>query len=205
MTRDIQSITDVFDAIDPPLWVVTAASRGLRGGLIATFVSKASIVPELPRVLVGLSVRHFTTELVEASGVFALHLLRHDQFEWVERFGLTSGRTLDKFVGCSLVDSFDGPPLLLEAPARLVCRVEGKLDTGDRSIYLAAVESGTIAASGPSVEPLTMRRAAQHLSPETLQRLREQIHEDAKHDSESILAWRTNLNAQPISKEGRIS
>ena len=51
----------------------TAGAGADRGGLIATFVSQASIVPDLPRVLVGLGKRHHTRGLVEASGAFGLH------------------------------------------------------------------------------------------------------------------------------------
>ena len=39
----------LFRRLDREIWVVTARAGEGRGGLIATFVSQASIVPELPR------------------------------------------------------------------------------------------------------------------------------------------------------------
>src|SRR5436190_14102635 len=89
----------LFAQVDRQLWLVTAAAGGRRGGLIATFVSEASIVPDLPRVLVGLARQHHTWELVEAGGAFALHLLSAEQLDLVYRFGLTSGRGADKLAG----------------------------------------------------------------------------------------------------------
>src|SRR4051794_28161309 len=84
----IGAATELLRRLDRELWLVTAGSGGRRGGLIATFVSQASIVPEMPRMIVGLAQQHHTRELVEASGAFALHLLGEDQVEWVWRFGL---------------------------------------------------------------------------------------------------------------------
>src|SRR5262245_57890902 len=92
----------LFAWLDREIWLVTAQVGARRGGLIATFVSQASIVPEMPRMLVGLGKQHFTWELVEASNSFALHLLGEAQMELVWRFGLRSGRELDKFAGLSV-------------------------------------------------------------------------------------------------------
>ncbi len=54
----------LFARTDRELWLLTAAAGGRRGGLIATFVSQASIVPDLPRVVVGLAKQHHTWQLV---------------------------------------------------------------------------------------------------------------------------------------------
>ncbi len=46
---DAAQISKVYAQLDPPLWLVTAADGGRRGGLIATTVTQASIVGEMPR------------------------------------------------------------------------------------------------------------------------------------------------------------
>src|SRR5215831_15768169 len=99
MAVDPAAIANVFAQLDRELWLLTAAAGDRRGGLIATFVSQASIVPEMPRVLVGLARQHHTWGLVEAAGAFALHLLAEDQLDRVWRFGLESGRDGDKLAG----------------------------------------------------------------------------------------------------------
>ena len=65
----------LFRRLDPEIWVVTARDGARQGGLIATFVSQASIVPELPRMILGIARQHHTWALIEASGAFALHLI----------------------------------------------------------------------------------------------------------------------------------
>jgi flavin reductase (DIM6/NTAB) family NADH-FMN oxidoreductase RutF len=154
---DPAAIANVFAQLDRELWLVTAAAGNRRGGLIATFVNQASIVPEMPRVVVGLAHQHHTWGLVEAAGAFALHLLAEDQLDRVWRFGLESGRDGDKLAGLPLRVGVTGAPLLTDAPAFLECRVEARWDSGDRTLYLAGVVDGAVAQAGPV---LTMRRAA---------------------------------------------
>src|SRR5260370_30940472 len=96
---DVSAVASLFARFDREIWLLTSQADGRRGGLIATFVNQASIVPEMPRVLVGLAKQHYTWELVQASGVFALHLLGQRHLDWVYCFGLSSGRQGDKFAG----------------------------------------------------------------------------------------------------------
>src|SRR5688572_20567317 len=102
----------LFARTDRELWLLTAAAGGRRGGLIATFVSQAALVPELPRVLVGLAKHHHTRGLVEAGNAFALHLLGEEHLEWVWRFGLRSGRDVDKLEGIAATAGATGSPIL---------------------------------------------------------------------------------------------
>src|SRR4051794_9615620 len=136
---DSAAASELFRRLDRELWVVTAGSGERRGGLIAAVVNQAAIVPHLPRVLVGLAKRHYTWELVEAGGAFGLHLLAEEHLDWVWRFGLHSGRDRDKLAGLSTRPGASGAPLLTDALAWLDCRVESRLDTGDRTVYLAEV------------------------------------------------------------------
>jgi hypothetical protein len=52
---DDTRISKVYAQLDPPLWLVTAAAGGQRGGLIATTVTQASIVAEFPRQLITIA------------------------------------------------------------------------------------------------------------------------------------------------------
>src|SRR5215468_3708886 len=89
----------LFAWLDREVWLVTAQAGGRRGGLIATFVSPASIVVDLPRMTVGIARQHHTWGLIEASGAFGLHLLGPEQLDWVWHFGLSTGRGRDKMDG----------------------------------------------------------------------------------------------------------
>jgi flavin reductase (DIM6/NTAB) family NADH-FMN oxidoreductase RutF len=176
---------------DRELWLVTARSGRRAGGLIATFVNAASIAPELPRVVVGLARSHLTWELVEASGKFALHLIAEDRIDWVWRFGLHSGHEIDKFAGLPWHAGKTGSPLLEGAFGWLDCRVESRMDTGDRTIYLAEV----VAALSPGpVKPLTAKRMLELATPDQLQELKRQRAEDDAKDTEAIRSWRKACN-----------
>ena len=177
----------LFARLDRELWLVTAQAGGRRGGLIATFVSEASIVPDLPRVLVGLARQHHTWGLVEASGAFALHLLGEDRLDWVWRFGLHSGRSADKFDGLEARAATTGSPVLGGAAGWLDCRVEARLDTGDRTIYLAEVVQSEMAHF---TQPLTLKRLMQLAPADRLRELKHQRALDAEADAAAIRAWR---------------
>jgi flavin reductase (DIM6/NTAB) family NADH-FMN oxidoreductase RutF len=177
----------VLARVDPVLWVVTAAAGGRRGALISTFVSEASVVPEIPRVVVGLARQHHTGSLVEESGAFALHLFDDAHVDWVWRFGLTSGRDADKLAGLEAHTAVTGAPILAGAIGWLDCRVEGRLDTGDRTVYLATAEAGELQSTAA---PITVRRMLDLASPEQRRELDRQLARDAQVDREAIFGWR---------------
>jgi hypothetical protein len=52
---DVAQVGKVYAQLDPPLWLVTAADGGRRGGFIATTVAQASIVDVIPRQLITVN------------------------------------------------------------------------------------------------------------------------------------------------------
>ena len=155
--------------------------------MIATFVSHASLAPELPRVLMAVASQHFTWELIEANGAFGLHLIGEEQLDWVWRFGLPSGRDTDKLAGLAIETAVTGSPLLPGALGWLDCRVEARLDTGDRTAYLAEVVAARTIRNS---RPLTLQRLLQLAPVERKQELRALRQRDAAIDAKAILAWR---------------
>jgi len=177
----------VLQALNPEIWLVTTQADGLRGGLVATSVSQASIVPDLPRMLVTLAKHHLTTQLIDLRGAFALHLLAEDQADLAWRFGLASGRDLDKFAGLLCTETGLGNPQPANLPAWLDCRVEGRFDIGDRILFVAEVVDG---ARLDLRAPLTLQRLIARATPEQLQQLRHGKDRDAALDAPLIRAWR---------------
>ena len=171
-------ITDILRLIDREIWLVTADHDGHKGGLIATFISQASIVPEAPRMLIGIAQQHHTWTLIEASRAFTLHLLDESHLDWVWRFGLQSGHVVDKFAGV---------PEPIDAVAWMKCRVETSLDTGDRTIYLAEVVDARVEKPTP---PLTMKRLLELTPPARMRELRDGMVRDAAIDGAAICKWR---------------
>jgi flavin reductase (DIM6/NTAB) family NADH-FMN oxidoreductase RutF len=188
---DLTAASRLVHRFDRELWLVTARAGIRRGGLIATFISPASIVPEMPRMLVGLAKAHHTWELVEQSSAFALHLLGEEHLDWVWRFGLHSGRDGDKLSGMAVRSGSSGSPLLDEARGWLDCRVEARLDTGDRTVYLA----GVLDARLPDARPiLTLGRMMELATGERRGELSEQLRRDAVLDADAIRRWRRSAS-----------
>ncbi len=184
---DVAHIRQVYALLDPPLWLVTAADGDRRGGLIATTVTQASIVAEMPRQLITIGKRHNTNTLIEGSGAFAMHLIDETQLDLVWRFGLQSGRDVDKLAGLSFRTGTTGSPLLPEALAWFDCRVEARMDSGDRTVYLAAVVDGRRERTDP---PLTNRRFFEIAPPDKQEIMSEQYEHDTRLDAASIQRWR---------------
>ena len=139
---------NVFALLDREIWLLTCHVNGRRGGLVATLVSQASIVPDQPRVWVGLSPQHHTTSLVLQARSFLLHLVDENQADLVWKFGTTSGHDTDKFQGTTWEESPRGHPLLSNSLAHMTCQVESFVETGDRIFFCVALSRHVTRAMG---------------------------------------------------------
>ncbi|NCC27615.1 MAG: flavin reductase [Gammaproteobacteria bacterium] len=183
----LTEINAVFHLYDPPLWLVTARHGTRRGGFIATAATRASIVHEIPRMLVAVAKHHHTWGLIEASGAFALHLLAADDIASVRRFGLASGHRVDKLADLPPRRTPAGAPLIEGAMSWMDCRVEARMDIGDRTTYLAEVTAGAVLRRGPLLTVAGLLRDAPEADRAELKRLYAQ---DQETDRAAILAWR---------------
>lgn len=188
MPNNLAEFSELLDdVLDPVLWVVTARFGDEQSGMIATFVQKASVVPDLPRMLAVIAKHHYTWELIENSGSFALQLVGEAQCEWIDRFGLRSGRMSDKFSDLQTMRGTTGSPVLENAILWMECRVEDSLDTGDRTVYLAEVVN---VGTGADDKPLRLRRMLELLSEYQRSELQRTTANDIALDSAAISAWR---------------
>lgn len=180
----------VFRLVERPLWIVTAADGARRGGLLASWVYQASLDPQRPMVLAGLASNHFTAELVEASGCLALHLIGAGQIELAWRFGLGSGREVDKLAGLAWREGQTGAPLLADCLAWLEARVLTTLDSGDRRYVFADVVAGDGAEQG---QPLTDAELFASASEAQRAQLLAQLQADVAAQRPRHDAWRRTL------------
>ena len=148
-TTEAALAQQIFAQLDRPIWVVTSVAGTSRGGLVATWVTQASIDLSHPALMAGLAANHHTRDLVLASGAMAVHLLRPDQLDLVWRFALASGRTSDKLAGLEVVQACSGVPILADCLAWMDCRVITSFDGGDRTYILADVVAAARVSDGP--------------------------------------------------------
>jgi flavin reductase (DIM6/NTAB) family NADH-FMN oxidoreductase RutF len=123
-----------------PVAAVTVSARGEWNGLIVNSAQRASLVPSMPRLSVYVSKPNASHALLMRSGLFAVHLLRRDQFSLIERLGLQSRReNADKMTGLAAVTGETGLPLLEDCVAGFECRVVNAMDAGAATFFLGEV------------------------------------------------------------------
>ena len=186
--------------MDREIWIVTAAADNRRGGLVATWVSQASIDRQRPTVMAGIAPNHFTAELIDASGAFALHLIGQDQDELVWNFAIGSGRDRDKLAGLDTKKGISDSPVLCNCLAWLDCRVVARVDVGDRLLYLADVLAGKVCGDGIALTEQTMLTLANE---EQKQQLAEGRKRDVTLQQPLARQWRERIPAmvQPVSSQ----
>jgi flavin reductase (DIM6/NTAB) family NADH-FMN oxidoreductase RutF len=160
VTADVSQIDAALRLVDREIWIVTAAEGERRGGLLATWVSAASIDAARPVLLVGLAPNHFTTELVQTGKAFGAHLLRADQTELARNFANGSGRDRDKLAGLTVQKRASGAPILTDCLAWFDCRVFARYDAGDRLFFWGDVLAAGRYSSPWSGQLSTLREQA---------------------------------------------
>ncbi|MFD2111770.1 flavin reductase family protein [Thiorhodococcus fuscus] len=188
----LDAISRVFECYDTPLWLVTACDGERRGGLIATSVTRASIVDSLPRMLIVIARQHHTWSLIESSQRCALHLLQGSDLEAIWRFGLPSGHEVDKYAGLDPATTPDANPLYGDAVAWLDGRVEFSADIGDRNLYLLEIVAGGVLRDAPA---LTLKRLLKDAPPGRRDELQRLYARDQAIDAAAIQHWRDTSRA----------
>ncbi len=203
---NFNQIDSALRLIDREVWIITAAHGNRRGGLLATWVSAASIDPQRPILLAGIGPNHYTAELVHSNRAFAAHLLRPDQIELAWNFASGSGRDRDKFAGLAARTSDTASPLLTDCLASFDCRVIHHNNTGDRLFFWADVVGtlrvpsvtdvvGTLrvpsVSSDEAQKPLREHAFIQQLTPDQRQKLLADRNSDIALNRPLHEKWRT--------------
>ncbi|HEX2166195.1 MAG TPA: flavin reductase family protein, partial [Longimicrobiales bacterium] len=132
-----------------PVAAVTTSAAGRRNGQIVNSAQRASLVPHLPRISLYISKTNFSHDLLYASGLFGVHLLRNDQWDVVRALGLRSGRDIeDKFESLETRTGTTGIPMLTDVLAGFECRVVNAMDAGAATFFLGDVVDVRSGASG---------------------------------------------------------
>jgi flavin reductase (DIM6/NTAB) family NADH-FMN oxidoreductase RutF len=140
---DHEAIRRITSRFWGPVCAITAAHGGEAGGQIAVGVLSASILPDMPRVLIEIWQANRTHDLIAASGAFAVHPLAKEHADLVRQLGFRSAHEgAGKLDGLAWAAGETGSPILADAPGFLECRVAGSLDATDMTVFLGAVVAG---------------------------------------------------------------
>jgi len=96
---------------------------------------------------------NYTCELIRKSGVFTLSVLdRSVSFDTIKRFGMQSGRDVDKFEGFDKgMDKGWIPYLKQGANAYISCRVVDSMNLGSHTLFIGEVTDAEILSKEPSL------------------------------------------------------
>ena len=131
----VEAALDSFvDELDYPMFIVTAAAAGRRGGCLIGFAAQCSIDP--PRFMVWLSKKNATFRLAQQTDVLAVHALSADDRALAELFGSHSTDDVDKLAQCAWTEGPGGVPVLTDVRRRFVGRIIDRPDGGDHVGFL---------------------------------------------------------------------
>jgi flavin reductase (DIM6/NTAB) family NADH-FMN oxidoreductase RutF len=170
MSIDLQAAAWTLSGLRPYPVAITTVADGRANGLIALSAGSGSVVPEAPRVVIGLTTFNLTHDMVMESGVFAMHLLAGapeqllgPSLDIIMALGGRSGRDGDKLSGLRTKEGVTGSPILLDALSYVEGRVVGNLVNEENTIFLADVVASERLQDG---KRLTIGEAWGRLPPE---------------------------------------
>lgn len=157
MERHLKGCLPAFFATDKPK-IEEATTRNLSYGLFllttkderdnGCIINTAFQVAGDPlRLAISCQTGNLSRETIERTGQFNLSVLTDDvPFELVRRFGMQTGRTVDKFDGFTTVKrSGNGLYYLTEhANAMFSCVVTQKLPLGTHTLFIAEVKEARV-------------------------------------------------------------
>jgi flavin reductase (DIM6/NTAB) family NADH-FMN oxidoreductase RutF len=124
--------------------IATMQTAERRHGL--TISGFLSISPEPPLVLISVGQELTSDTLLQASGAYAINLLRDDQHELSDRFAGRLG-DVDRFEGLSTHTAATGAPILDDCLAWLDCRIVSSQVVGDHTLYIGEVDAAGVNGS----------------------------------------------------------
>jgi flavin reductase (DIM6/NTAB) family NADH-FMN oxidoreductase RutF len=144
-------VTALFRRLTLGVYVVGVSDGQQRDAFTAAWIMQASFNPLI--LAVSINPSNVSYELLHASGIFSVNVLKQGQLELARRFGTTSGRDRDKFAGVRTRTGRTGAPILEDALAYFECGLQGRTRAGDHELVLGQVVDGKIL--DPRAAPLT--------------------------------------------------
>jgi flavin reductase (DIM6/NTAB) family NADH-FMN oxidoreductase RutF len=143
---------DALSTFSYGVYVITSKMDEKHNGCTVAWVSRVSFAP--PIVAVSLAPERLTHAYIKHSKVFAISVIPESDrgVELGRRFGLVSGRKVDKFANIDVFTDVTGAPILKEAVGYVECNVIFSTEAGDHTIFIGEIISGKVLSD--SIKPL---------------------------------------------------
>lgn len=148
-----KEISEALHKITHGVYVISMKHGTQINAMTAAWVMRASFVP--PLVVAAIGKTRYSHDLIRDGGVFAVNILGRGEIPTGKRFGLATGRKIDKFSGLPYDVKVSGSPILRDAIAWLDCKVAARHDAGDHTLFIGEVMDGGVLKDE---EPLVYKR-----------------------------------------------
>jgi flavin reductase (DIM6/NTAB) family NADH-FMN oxidoreductase RutF len=125
----------------PPVLVSCGGIQGWKPNLI-TIAWAGNICSEPPMLSISVRPERYSHEIIRTTREFVVNVPSLRQARAVDWCGVVSGRDEDKFAVAGLTPSVAlkvGPPIVLECPLNIECRVKQSLELGTHTMFVAEV------------------------------------------------------------------
>ncbi|MCD8123796.1 MAG: flavin reductase [Lachnospiraceae bacterium] len=160
-TANKNDLTALFK-IGYGLYVLTTNDGKKDNGMIVNTVSQVTSSPN--RVAVCINKQNYSYHVVEQTGIMNINCLSVDApFSTFERFGFQSGRTADKFAGCTPLRSDNGLAFLTRyINAFMSLKVEQYVDLDTHGMFICSVTEARVISDR---ETMTYTYYQEHVKP----------------------------------------
>ena len=149
---DKEKIGPALGKLPSGVYIVTSILDGKEIGMLASFVEQAGFDPPMVTAAVSNGRRIITA--IEQSGLMGINVLGEEDARLMKPF--TQSDNDSPFTGLELDENEHAIPQLSDALAFLACRITGKIEGGDHTIYAAEVIDGIL--NDPSCQPMVRIR-----------------------------------------------
>jgi flavin reductase (DIM6/NTAB) family NADH-FMN oxidoreductase RutF len=135
-----KKMVELFRRITTGVYVIGVAANNRSNAFTAAWVMPVSFQPLL--LALSINPRHSSYQLLKASGVFSINVLRQDQIELAAQFGQPA--ETDKLASVIWRQGVYGAPLLDDVIAYYECKVVAETLAGDHILVLGQVVNGML-------------------------------------------------------------
>ncbi|MCP4358494.1 MAG: flavin reductase family protein [Chloroflexi bacterium] len=143
MTFSSESFRDALRHFPAGVTIVTIKAPGYAEPYGLTVSAFASVSPQPPLILVAIDHRGLGHEILGVEGaVFAVNILAQEQADLSNRFAWIKDE--DRFAVGAWDTAVTGAPILKNCLAWLDCTIHDRVTAGTHTIYIGAVQAGSV-------------------------------------------------------------
>ncbi len=149
MSKAPSSFDSALHLLPAPVTIIGVRCGARTGGLTAAWVTRVSLAP--PLLMVAIGHERQTWELLQEATEFSVSVLRDDQVEVARRFGLQSGRQIDKWALTEHSVLGENTPAVADCAALYLCRLVNSFTTGDHDCVVGEIAIAETVKGGPAL------------------------------------------------------